>query len=231
MTSQIGGSHEIGAFLLFTLASRNPNRNRNRFAHAGGLIKTNAECRLMMTIRLPEPITITITTMSRARNAEMHATLAGRTSSVQLPARRILTATLSVWLGLWTNLSLVETNAAPSNPDSTSVRAGDIAFLHDRAARVLDSCKVLPGGVIPSGPTNTTPYALRVPGGTQSYYPAFWIRDAAMMLGGGFIPAIELEGWVRLVAATQPGPEGLRFGRLTVPPFSIPDHITLSGPG
>jgi hypothetical protein len=49
------------------------------------------------------------------------------------------------------------------------------------------------------------------------------------MLGGDFIAADEVEGWVRVIAATQPGNEGLRFGRLIVPPFSIPDHITLAG--
>lgn len=76
---------------------------------------------------------------------------------------------------------------------------------------------------------NVTGHALRVPGGTLTYYPAFWVRDAAMMLGAGFVGAAELEGWIRVIAATQPGPEGLRFGKLTIPPWSIPDHITLRG--
>jgi hypothetical protein len=49
------------------------------------------------------------------------------------------------------------------------------------------------------------------------------------MLGGEFIAADELEGWVRVIAATQPGANGLRFGELHVPPYSIPDHITLAG--
>ena len=105
----------------------------------------------------------------------------------------------------------------------------DRLFLDQLAATVLESAKVPSHAHIPTGPTNTTSYTLRVPGGTQKYYPAFWIRDTALMLGGDFIPAPEMEGWIRLIAATQAGPPGLRFGKLVVPPFSIPDHITLSG--
>jgi hypothetical protein len=116
--------------------------------------------------------------------------------------------------------------AAAAQPRRSS---DDLQFLNQIAAKVLASSLVAPGARIPSGPTNTTSYTLRVPGGTQNYYPAFWIRDAALMLGGDFIPAPEVEGWIRLIAATQPGPKGLSFGKLVVPPFSIPDHITLSG--
>jgi hypothetical protein len=97
------------------------------------------------------------------------------------------------------------------------------------AVRVLDGARIPPDGRIPNGPKNTTGHALRVPGATLNYYPAFWVRDAAMMLGGSFVPAAEVEGWVRVIAAVQPGAEGLRFGRLIIPPFSIPDHITLDG--
>jgi hypothetical protein len=51
-----------------------------------------------------------------------------------------------------------------------------------------------------------------------------------MMLGADFVPADEVEGWIRLIAATQPGADGLSFpGGLRVPSFSIPDHITLAG--
>lgn len=110
--------------------------------------------------------------------------------------------------------------------DSAAV---ELTFLRGVASTVLESAKVSPGARIPGGATNTTGYALRVPGGTQSYYPAFWVRDAAMMLGGDFVPAAEIEGWVRVIAATQPGAEGLRFGRLFIPAYSIPDHITMGG--
>jgi arylsulfatase len=125
------------------------------------------------------------------------------------------------------DLRLMDMNQNPATAPSITV--AQLPFLRELAAKVLASAKVPVNERIPGGPTNTTGYTLRVPGGTQNYYPAFWIRDAAMMLGGDFIPADEIEGWVRVIAATQPGADGLRFGRLIVPGFSIPDHITLGG--
>jgi len=106
----------------------------------------------------------------------------------------------------------------------------DMAYLRQVAQEVTLASRVAPGGVISNGGKNTTGYALRVPGGTQTYYPAFWIRDAAMMLGADLVPAGEVDGWIRVVAATQPGPEGLKFDHgLQIPAYSIPDHITLGG--
>jgi hypothetical protein len=103
-------------------------------------------------------------------------------------------------------------------------------YLHAVAKQVLDSAMVLPGESITNGGRNTTVYTIRVPGGTQSYYPAFWVRDAAMMLGADLVPANEVEGWIRVVAGTQPGPSGIEFPHgLHIPPFSIPDHVTLQG--
>jgi hypothetical protein len=139
---------------------------------------------------------------------------------------RQLAACGVLWFAVLTAASAAAENQQPA---TSSVASGDSAFLHKLAAKVLDSAKVPAGACIPGGPTNTTGYTLRVPGGTWSYYPAFWVRDAAMMLGGVFVPADEIEGWVRVIAATQPGSDGLRFGRLVIPPFSIPDHITLGG--
>ncbi len=108
--------------------------------------------------------------------------------------------------------------------------SADIAYLRQVAVEVLDSAKVPAGGQIKGGPKNETGNDLRVPGGTQNYYPAFWIRDAAMMLGDTFVPTREIEGWIQVTAATQPGPHGVRFPHgLIVPPDSIPDHVTLRG--
>jgi len=118
------------------------------------------------------------------------------------------------------------THSLSSAPNATS---DDLSFLRETARQVLGSASIPSGGQIPGGAKNITGRKLRVPGGTLNYYPAFWIRDAAMMLGGDFIPADEIEGWVRVTAATQPGAEGLHFGRLRIPPHSIPDHITLGG--
>jgi hypothetical protein len=137
--------------------------------------------------------------------------------------RRFIRQIACFSLPVWMPKLLVAAN------DPGSKLKSDLDFLHSTAMNLLESAAVLPNGQIPNGPTNTTGYKLRLPGGTQNYYPAFWIRDAAMMLGADFIPADEIEGWIRLVAATQPGAEGLSFAKLRVPPYSIPDHITLTG--
>jgi len=111
-----------------------------------------------------------------------------------------------------------------------SFRQPDLDYLHQVARQVVDGSKVYPGVSIPKGPKNETGYAIRVPGATQSWYPAFWVRDAAMMLGADLVSATEVEGWVRVVAKTQPGPAGIDFAHgLRIPPYSIPDHIALNG--
>lgn len=100
--------------------------------------------------------------------------------------------------------------------------------LHTLAKEVVDSAAIRPGEKVP-GYTNTTEFVLRIPGGNKGY-PAFWVRDAAMMLGADFVGAEEIEGWVKLVAQVQNGPRDLRLANgLTIPPHSIPDHITPTG--
>jgi hypothetical protein len=108
-------------------------------------------------------------------------------------------------------------------------RKADLDYLHRLARKVLDSAVVPPGGKLSDGKTNTLGQQVRLPGGTLTYYPAFWVRDAAMMLGGDFISADEVAGWVRVIAASQAVPDGLQLGRPWIPPFSIPDHIGLDG--
>jgi len=110
-------------------------------------------------------------------------------------------------------------------------RQANLTYLRDTARRVLDSAIVPPNGRLSDGKINQTGRQLHLPGGTLTYYPALWIRDAAMMLGGDFISAAEIAGWVQVVAAFQPGVEGLHEGRAWVPPFSIPDHVGLDGVG
>jgi hypothetical protein len=104
----------------------------------------------------------------------------------------------------------------------------DEAFLKDQARRVVDSAR-LPAGASSGTWRNTTPYALHVPGGNMGY-PAFWIRDSIMMLGGDFIPAAEIEGWIRLIVGTLLGPGDweVRPG-VVVPAYAVPDHINFNG--
>lgn len=106
----------------------------------------------------------------------------------------------------------------------------DLAELHSLAKSVIDASLVRAGDLIPGGPKNTTGFDLRVPGGTQNYYPAFWIRDAAMMLGADFVSAKEVEGWIKVTVAATSGSSSLSFPHeLSVAPYSVPDHITLAG--
>ncbi len=109
-------------------------------------------------------------------------------------------------------------------PPSPVLSESDEEFLGDQARRIAESTLLQPGQR--SGKwVNGSGVAIRVPGGNMGY-PAFWIRDAVMMLGGPLIPATELEGWIRLICSTIPGPGDwqVRPG-VVVPAFSIADHI------
>ncbi len=106
---------------------------------------------------------------------------------------------------------------------SQSNPKADLAYMGKVAQEVVDSAKVAPGEMLPKVGENKLGYTIRVPGGTRTFYPAFWIRDAAMMLGAHLVPAKEVEGWIRVVAKTQPGPPGLKFPYgLTIPPLQHP---------
>ena len=103
----------------------------------------------------------------------------------------------------------------------------DEAFWHEQARRIVDSAR-LEAGQKSGKWLNSTPYAVHVPGGNMGY-PAFWVRDAVMMLGGDFIDAGELEGWIRLMASTiYSKDQPIRPGVL-VPAFAVPDHINFDG--
>jgi len=103
-----------------------------------------------------------------------------------------------------------------------------LGALRQLARETVATAEVKPGEKISRG-INSTGQVLHLPGGSGGY-PAFWIRDAAMMLGGGLISAPEIEGWIRVVAAVQPGPQGINLQRgLLVPGYSIPDHINVNG--
>lgn len=117
--------------------------------------------------------------------------------------------------------------AASSYPESNDWPT-NVAALRQLAWEMVAAAALPPGASISRG-VNTTGLTLRLPGGSGSY-PAFWIRDAAMMLGADLITAQEIEGWIRLIAAVQPGPDGICLHHgLVVPGHSIPDHINVNG--
>ena len=116
---------------------------------------------------------------------------------------------------------------SPSGPGWDDLQT-NLATLQQLARETVATAEVKPGVGIANG-VNTTGYVLRLPGG-GGIYPAFWVRDAAMMLGGGLISAAEIEGWIRVIAAVQPGPRGISLKRgLFVPGYSIPDHVNVNG--
>lgn len=103
----------------------------------------------------------------------------------------------------------------------------DEAALHEQARKVVASARLAPGQV--SGKwRNATPYAVHVPGGNMGY-PAFWVRDAVMMLGADLVPANEIEGWIRLMASTLRTSEWNVRPGVVVPAYAVPDHITFEG--
>lgn len=108
------------------------------------------------------------------------------------------------------------------------LNSSDAAFLRQQARRIVESARLAPGETRGRW-RNTTPYTLHVPGGNMGY-PAFWVRDAVMMLGGNFISPKELKGWIQLMSAALEGPKAwqVRPG-VVVPAFTVPDHIDLNG--
>lgn len=108
------------------------------------------------------------------------------------------------------------------------LNASETAFLFNQARRIADSARLAPGQAR-GRYRNETPYTLHVPGGNMGY-PAFWVRDSVMMLGGKFISRQELEGWIRLMSAALQGPKAwhVRPG-VVVPAYRLPDHIDLNG--
>ena len=95
----------------------------------------------------------------------------------------------------------------PPTPPAEETWTAHGAALRALAQATLATAGLPPGARLAAG-VNTTGHALHLPGGNEAY-PAFWIRDAAMMLGGGLISTDELAGWIRCIAAVQPGPDGI----------------------
>ncbi|WP_396626358.1 hypothetical protein [Luteitalea sp.] len=102
-----------------------------------------------------------------------------------------------------------------------------IAFLDSLARATIDAARVAPGASRDRQGPNTTGISLITPGGR---YPALWVRDFAMSLDCGLIPAADILAHLRLILRCQHEPQERRLASGgIVPAFAIPDHITLSG--
>ena len=106
--------------------------------------------------------------------------------------------------------------------------AGDLTYLRDLTAAVMDASRVAPGGKVGDIGPNVTGGTVIRPGG-RDCYPAFWIRDYAMSIESGLVTAEEQRHMLLLTARHQQDelwnlPSGSR-----VPPGSIADHISFGG--
>lgn len=139
-----------------------------------------------------------------------------------------LTASLAA-RALGSHQPTIQPTTQPTGQPTTQTRAdlNDADFLEDQARRVVASALIRAGET--RGPyTNSTAFDLHVPGGNMGY-SAFWIRDAAMMLGADLISAAELKGWITLIARTIRDIDwNVREG-VVVPAYFVPDHINFDG--
>ncbi|MCC6145024.1 MAG: hypothetical protein IT368_14560 [Candidatus Hydrogenedentes bacterium] len=104
----------------------------------------------------------------------------------------------------------------------------DITWLSAFAADVIEASRVAPGEKVGDIGPNTSGGPLIRPGG-RGAYPAFWIRDYAMSLDCGIIPAAEQRHLLLHTAAYQQDELLELMTGSVVPPGSIPDHISFDG--
>ncbi|MDO6438311.1 hypothetical protein Q4534_12875 [Cyclobacterium sp. 1_MG-2023] len=100
-------------------------------------------------------------------------------------------------------------------------------FLEELTASVLEASRIYPKQFISEefGANNTGGVLIR-PGGRNAY-PSFWIRDYAMALETGMIPAAEQKHMLILTASTQAGNTWITKGGSMVPVGAVADHIRI----
>jgi hypothetical protein len=99
----------------------------------------------------------------------------------------------------------------------------------DKMKAQAEQLRPIAEAVLKAAQARITNIPVRLPDGSGTT-KAFSIRDAALMLGSDLLGADEIAGWVRLICAAQAGPEGIKLANnLSVPPYSIPDHLMLGG--
>ncbi len=114
-----------------------------------------------------------------------------------------------------------------SQEDVSWLSDRDFKFLEGLTQDVLESSRIYPGGAVPLGyGLNNTGGVLVRPGG-RDCYPAFWIRDYAMSLDCGFIPAEEQKHMLLLTASTQCDQTWITDGGSMIPQGSVADHIRM----
>ena len=114
-----------------------------------------------------------------------------------------------------------------SAQSSKLISREDLSFLNKMAKDVTEAARIRPGQVISSdfGPNQTGGTLIR-PGGRNSY-PAFWIRDYAMSLDGGFVSLEEQYHLLLLTAKTQSDHFHTTKWGSFIPKGAIADHIRI----
>jgi hypothetical protein len=140
--------------------------------------------------------------------------------------RRDFLSTMAV-AGMTGLLAQPDPAYAKDGIQSPIISESDEVFLASQARSILDRAELLPGQSNGKW-RNDTPYAVHVPGGNMGY-PAFWVRDAVMMLESDFISLTELEGWIRLIASVVRNKDWNVRPGVMVPAFAVPDHVNLNG--
>jgi hypothetical protein len=117
---------------------------------------------------------------------------------------------------------------AAGSADASLLNPDDLRFLETMARDVIEASRVAPGATVGATAPNSTGGTLIRPGG-RDCYPAFWIRDYAMSLDCGIIPADEQRHALLLTADKQQDELWKCPSGSTVPPGSIADHISFGG--
>jgi hypothetical protein len=112
-------------------------------------------------------------------------------------------------------------------PSNNLLRPEDMLYLREITRAVVEASRVPAGTMVGEYGPNQTGGTLIRPGG-RDCYPAFWIRDYAMSLGCGFISDEEQRHMLLLTARHQPDEEIQLKSGSSIPPGSIPDHITFT---
>lgn len=152
------------------------------------------------------------------------------TDRTRLPRRAFLEAGMrlaggAAGAGWLTAAATRQAHAVP--PGGALAGAADLAFLEELARATIDAARVAPGASRDRQGPNTTGLSLITPGGR---YPALWVRDFAMSLDCGLIPAADILAHLRLILRCQHGPQERRLASGgIVPAWAIPDHVTLAG--
>lgn len=101
-------------------------------------------------------------------------------------------------------------------------------FLTELAREVVEAARVRPGERVGTGAANATGGTLIRPGGGDCY-PAFWIRDFALSLACGLIPAEEQRHALLLTARTQAATDRQLPSGSRIPRGAVADHILFDG--